>query len=51
VAPDDEQAIVIERVTPSAPPDKSIVALRQAQGEALRPAQGNPERRRRVAAR
>jgi cell division protein FtsL len=31
VAPDREQAIVIERVTPSAPPEKSIVALRHAQ--------------------
>jgi cell division protein FtsL len=43
VAPDRDKAIVIERVTPTEPPDKSIVALRQAQGEA--------EPRRRVAAR
>jgi cell division protein FtsL len=28
VAPDREQAIVLERVTPSAPPQKSIVATR-----------------------
>jgi cell division protein FtsL len=28
VAPDREQAIVIERVTPTAPPDKSIIAAR-----------------------
>jgi cell division protein FtsL len=28
VAPDRDQAIVIERVTPSAPPEKSIVAAR-----------------------
>ena len=28
VAPDREEAIVIERVTPSAPPEKSIVAAR-----------------------
>ena len=34
VAPGRDQAIVIERVTPSAPPDKSVVALRQAQGDA-----------------
>jgi cell division protein FtsL len=31
VAPDRERAIVLERVTPSAPPEKSIVALRHAQ--------------------
>ncbi len=29
VAPDRDKAIVIERVTPSAPPEKSIVALRR----------------------
>jgi cell division protein FtsL len=34
VAPDRDKAIVIERVTPTEPPDKSIVALRQAQGGA-----------------
>jgi hypothetical protein len=28
VAPGRDQAIVIERVTPSAPPEKSIVAAR-----------------------
>jgi cell division protein FtsL len=28
VAPDREKAIVIERVTPTAPPDKSIIAAR-----------------------
>ena len=28
VAPDRERAIVIERVTPAAPPDKSIIAAR-----------------------
>ena len=28
VAPSREQAIVIERVTPAAPPEKSIVAAR-----------------------
>ena len=43
VAPDRDQAIVIERVAPSTPPDKSIVALRGTQGD--------PEARRRVAAR
>ena len=43
VAPARDQAIVIERVTPAAPPEKSIVALRGAQGEA--------ELRRRVSAR
>jgi cell division protein FtsL len=43
VAPDRDKAIVIERVTPSAPPEKSIVALRRAQGD--------PEPRRGVAAR
>ena len=37
------QAIVIERVAPTTPPEKSIVALRRAQG--------NPELRRGVAAR
>ena len=43
VAPDRDQAIVIERVAPTAPPEKSIVALRGTQGD--------PEPRRRVAAR
>jgi cell division protein FtsL len=43
VAPDRDKAIVIERVTPTEPPDKSIVALREAQGE--------PEPRRRAPAR
>jgi cell division protein FtsL len=43
VAPARDQAIVIERVTPAAPPDKSIVALRGTQGES--------ELRRRVSAR
>jgi cell division protein FtsL len=43
VAPGRDQAIVIERVTPTAPPEKSIVALRGAQSD--------PERRRRAAAR
>lgn len=43
VAPAGDEAIVIERVTPSAPPGTSIVARRQAQGD--------PEPRRRVAAR
>jgi len=43
VAPDHDKAIVIERVTPSAPPVKSIVALRHAQGD--------PDARRRVASR
>ena len=33
VAPDRDKAIVIERVTPSAPPEKSIVALRRDQIE------------------
>jgi cell division protein FtsL len=33
VAPDREAAIVIERVTPSAPPEKSIVALGRAQDD------------------
>jgi cell division protein FtsL len=33
VAPERDQAIVIERVTPSAPPEKSIVALRRTQGD------------------
>jgi len=33
IAPDREQAIVIERVTPAAPPGKSIVALGSSQGE------------------
>jgi hypothetical protein len=28
VAPDRDKAIVIERVTPSAPPEKSMVAAR-----------------------
>jgi len=38
VAPARDQAIVIERVTPAAPPEKSIVARRSAQGETeLRP--------------
>ena len=32
VAPSRDQAIVIERVAPSAPPPKSIVALREADG-------------------
>lgn len=41
VAPDREQAIVIERVTPAAPP-KSIVALQRA---------GEPDARRRAAVR
>jgi cell division protein FtsL len=43
VAPDRDEAIVIERVAPSTPPEKSIVALRGPQGD--------PEARRRVAAR
>ena len=43
VAPARDQAIVIERVAPTTPPEKSIVALRGAQG--------NPELRRPVAAR
>jgi cell division protein FtsL len=43
VAPDRDKAIVIERVTPSAPPEKSIVALRHAQGD--------PEPRRRITGR
>jgi cell division protein FtsL len=43
VAPARGQAIVIERVAPTTPPEKSIVALRGAQG--------NPELRRGVAAR
>ena len=43
VAPDRDQAIVIERVAPTAPPEKSIVALRRPQG--------GPELRRPVAAR
>ena len=40
VAPDRDQAIVIERVAPTAPPEKSIVALRRTQGspELRRPA-------------
>ena len=33
VAPDRDKAIVIERVTPSAPPEKSIVAVRQVPSE------------------
>jgi hypothetical protein len=33
VAPDRHQAIVIERVAPTAPPEKSIVALRGTQGD------------------
>jgi cell division protein FtsL len=33
VAPDRDKAIVIERVTPSAPPEKSIVAVRRVQSE------------------
>ena len=40
VAPDRDQAIVIERVSPTAPPGKSIVALRDAPG--------GPEPRRRA---
>ena len=43
VAPDRDQAIVIERVAPTAPPEKSIVALRRTQG--------GPELRRPAAAR
>ena len=43
VAPARGQAIVIERVAPTAPPEKSIVAHRAAPGD--------PELRRRVAAR
>jgi cell division protein FtsL len=43
VAPDRHQAIVIERVAPTAPPEKSIVALRGTQGD--------PEVRPRAAAR
>ena len=40
VAPARDQAIVIERVTPAAPPEKSIVALRGAQGESRAPPPG-----------
>jgi cell division protein FtsL len=43
VAPGRDQAIVIERVAPTTPPEKSIVALRRPQG--------GPEPRRWVAAR
>ena len=43
VAPARDQAIVIERVAPTRPPEKSIVARGGAQGD--------PELRRRVAAR
>ena len=43
VSPDRDQAIVIERVAPTPPPEKSIVALRRTQG--------GPELRRPVAAR
>ena len=43
VAPSREQAIVIERVAPTTPPEKSIVALRRPQG--------GPEPRRWIAAR
>ena len=43
VAPDRDQAIVIERVAPTTPPEKSIVALRRTQG--------GPELRRPAAAR
>ena len=39
VAPEREQAIVIERVTATAPPGKSIVALRSGQSHA-EPARG-----------
>ena len=40
VAPARDQAIVIERVTPAAPPDKSIVALRGTPGRERAPPPG-----------